>query len=56
MPVVQCKGSGNAAGVGLNIKRAQCRYCGQQVEVAKSTGRLRKHMRRMTKAQMRRRA
>ena len=51
--VVQCLGSGRAANVGFNVKRAMCPTCQKQVPVA-SNGRLRKHTRMLSKAQMRR--
>jgi hypothetical protein len=50
---VQCKGSGQAANVGFNVKRAQCRHCQKMVDVA-SNGNLRKHMRTTTTARLRR--
>lgn len=50
---VQCKGSGQAAHVGFNVKRAQCRFCQKMVDVA-SNGNLRKHKRTTTTAKLRR--
>lgn len=49
---VQCTGSGQAAGVGFNAKRARCQRCGKQVDVA-SNGNLRKHLRTTTTARLR---
>jgi hypothetical protein len=50
--MVQCKGSGQAAGQSFNVKRAMCRHCHRQQDVA-SNGNFRKHMRRTTTAQLR---
>lgn len=54
MQYVECKGSGAAGNAGINAKRAICGHCRKMVDVAPSTGRLRKHTRRMTGAQLRR--
>jgi hypothetical protein len=49
---VQCKGSGRKAGGSLNAKRAVCPVC-TSLEDVQSNGNIRKHMRTVTKAQLR---
>lgn len=51
--IVQCKGSGRDAHVGINAKRAACPSCGTMQDVA-SNGNIRKHTRMVTKKQLRR--
>ena len=49
---VQCKGSGQKAGVSLNAKKATCHWCGGWIEVA-GNGNFRKNMRTTTTARLR---
>lgn len=41
---VQCKGSGQASGAGLNAKRAICSFC-HHAQDLRSDGKFRKHKR-----------
>lgn len=50
--IVQCKGSGKLAQAGFNAKRVNCSACGS-LEDVNSNGRIRKHMRRVSKGQLR---
>lgn len=43
MVSVQCKGSGQPSGAGVNAKRAQCSHCGTIKDV-RPDGKFRKHM------------
>lgn len=49
---VQCKGSGSSPRTFTTNKKAMCGHCQKSVEVS-STGKLRKHMVRTTKARLR---
>jgi hypothetical protein len=50
---VQCKGSGKQMSAGLNATRALCPNCSTTKDLT-NTGRLKKHMRFVTKRQLRR--
>lgn len=50
---VQCKGSGSSPRSFTTNKKAHCGHCQKSVEVSPSTGKLRKHTVRKTKAQLR---
>jgi ribosomal protein S27AE len=50
---VQCKGSGQYARTGVNAKRAFCPNCGTEKDLA-ANGNFKKHMRVVTKKQLRR--